>query len=766
MRLIRLDGFEAESRMPFAAVQRLTLSLRELVPALPEREQKALDVASGRSAGPPPDRFLVGLGVLGLLASAGEQTPVVCTVDDAHLLDSESLDVLAFVARRLEAESVALLLAARDAPHLDLQLAGAPTLRLVGLDLEWAMKVISASLPGSIDPAVAVQIARAAGGNPLALTDLASELTVRQLTESSLGEEPFPVGRHLEAFYLRRVRRLDEDAQTWLLVAAADSTGERRRRGPGRRGAGSSPGRSRRRRVRRTGHARDDRAVPAPARAGGGVQRGGGRHAASGAPRALGGRGLARHGRQGCLARGQGDVGHRRDGGCPPGERGRPGRRAGRIASRASVLAQASTLTPPGADKYRRLVAAAEAALAAGTSQLAKDLLNDVDDDALDDVSRGRLMALSAHLALFTADPALTRGPELMLSAAALFHGHDVALEQRTLVGAWEMLLPAERLMEGTTWQELGERLAAGAALRSGTASVILHGLSAHLLLPYAQAVPAMRAAVDLIADLPAQELLDYGHSSVALATALWDEVARRRCLERWAQAARDSGSLQPLDNALWVLSLTETVVGNARAASEYIDQVRELRRAIGYDAEHVVNVALLAWTGVPRDQVVAMADGAALPGPRRRALQRDGGGGRHGSGPVGLRVCVRDPEALRRPRLLPHHAAGLSGLHRGRRADRSHRRGLVVVGAAEERALASGSPFAQGPGRPRTGGAVPTTTPRNGTTRRPSPSSAPRRSSRSWVARTSVYGEWLRRASGGRMPRSSCARRPTSSTG
>ena len=100
------------------------------------------------------------------------------------------------------------------------------------------MKVIAASLPDSIDPAVAVQIARAAGGNPLALTDLAGELTVRQLTESSLGDEPFPVGPHLESFYLRRVRRLDEDAQTWLLVAAADSTGRPRRRDPRRRRAG------------------------------------------------------------------------------------------------------------------------------------------------------------------------------------------------------------------------------------------------------------------------------------------------------------------------------------------------------------------------------------------------------------------------------------------------------------------------------------------------------------------------------------------------
>ena len=102
--------------MPFAALQRLMIPLREHLAELPERHQQALRVAAGAAAGPPPDRFLVGLGVLGLLAAAGEETPVVCAVDDAHLLDSESLDALAFVARRLEAESAALVFASRDVP--------------------------------------------------------------------------------------------------------------------------------------------------------------------------------------------------------------------------------------------------------------------------------------------------------------------------------------------------------------------------------------------------------------------------------------------------------------------------------------------------------------------------------------------------------------------------------------------------------------------------------------------------------------------------
>src|SRR6476469_6528951 len=126
MHLLRVDGYEAESTIPFAALHRLAIPLRDYLPGLPERHQQALRVAAGAASGPPPDRFLVGLGLLGLLAAAGEAQPVVCAVDDAYLLDAESLDVLAFVARRLEAESVALVFASRDASHLEEQMAGVP----------------------------------------------------------------------------------------------------------------------------------------------------------------------------------------------------------------------------------------------------------------------------------------------------------------------------------------------------------------------------------------------------------------------------------------------------------------------------------------------------------------------------------------------------------------------------------------------------------------------------------------------------------------
>ncbi|HYJ26328.1 MAG TPA: AAA family ATPase [Nocardioides sp.] len=615
MRLLRVDGFEAESMIPFAGVQRLAIPLRRHLSELPESHRHALRVAAGVEQGDPPDRFLVGLGVLGLLGAAGETEPLLCVVDDAHLLDPESLDVLGLVARRLEAESVALVLSARDAAPVASQLAGVPALRLAGLETEWAMRLLSASLAEPIDPAAAAQVIAATGGNPLALVDLAGELSVRRLTEASLADEPLPIGHHLEALYLRRIRHLSADLQTWLLIAAADSTGNLDLiRAAGQYwGLPVDP-------VEEAESAdlveigptitfRHPLVRSAAYNAVQGSQRRRAHRALSAAAEHLGLVEVeAWHAAKATLGTDP-DVADRLERVADAA-----GRRGG-LASRARVLAQASALTPPGRTRYARLVDAAEAALASGAAQLAKTYLDDVDEDALDAVTRGRLIWTRASISLFTADPALMEAGATMLSAAECLHGHDVALEQDALIKAFEYTLPAERMARGLTLSELGARLRKGADLREGTAATILRGLGAHILLPYEQAVPVMRAAVDAILGLDPAGLLRYGATSVALTTALWDAPARRECLERTAAAARDAGALQLLDSTLWTMSLAELTGGTPRHAHQYIEQVRELRRAIGYDAEHVINVALLAWAEAPRPQVEMIAEGAGSMG-------------------------------------------------------------------------------------------------------------------------------------------------------
>ncbi|WP_139123040.1 AAA family ATPase, partial [Cellulosimicrobium cellulans] len=225
VRLVRADGYEAESSIAYAALHRVVAPWRDTVDALAPAHRRALRTVLGLDAGYAPDRFAVGLGVLELLAAAGRDGPLAVVVDDVHRLDAESAAALAFAARRLDAEPVAVLLACRDDPRHDAVVAGIAALRLQGLDDASAARLLTSCVREPVDPLVVARVVRATGGNPLALVDLAHDLTARELHDSGLAEEPVPVGRHLEAHYLDRVRGAATDVRTWLLVAAADTTG-------------------------------------------------------------------------------------------------------------------------------------------------------------------------------------------------------------------------------------------------------------------------------------------------------------------------------------------------------------------------------------------------------------------------------------------------------------------------------------------------------------------------------------------------------------
>ncbi|MFD0731580.1 helix-turn-helix transcriptional regulator [Planotetraspora mira] len=629
--LLRLDGFESEMTLPFAAIQRLTIPLSEHLPALSDRQQQAIEVASGIAEGPPPDRFLVGLGVLGLLAAAAAETPVVCAVDDAHLLDQESLDVMAFVARRIAVEPVAMLFAARDEETVAARMGGVPELALGGLDQESATALLSRSLAAPIDPASAAAIARATGGNPLALIDLAEGLSAQELGGLGLGNDPIPVGRRLEAHYARRVRETGDEVQQWVLLAAADTTGNidfitsaAHAMGLGEDvlDQAEAAGLVELRETVRFRHPLVRSAVY---------------NAASGADRRRAHRALARaadrHGMVeleawhsakatlGTDAHVADRLEHAAD----------LAARRGGFASRASILTRAAELTPPGRVKDSRLVGAAEAALAVGAAQIAHELLERVDAGSADRVDRGRMIVVRCALGTFTADPAvvLPAAAELV-RAADEFHGLDTEREQRTLLKAFESCTVADRLMKGISQHALGRRIEAASKSGSGVGSTILAGLGALILRPYAEAVPRARAAFEAIVKLPDREMMHMGSAIAALGTFLWDDAGRRAGLARAAAAARDAGALQALDVLMWTTSLSELTGGTVRRAEEAIEQVREVRLAMGYDAENVINAALMAWTGSPRHVVLAIADGANAAG--------FGGVGATAIGAVGLR--------------------------------------------------------------------------------------------------------------------------------
>lgn len=607
--VIRSDGFEAELGMPFAALQRIGMSLADHIGALPDRQQEALRVAWGVADGPPPDRFLVGLGMLGLFAEASSRRPVICVVDDAHWLDSESRDVLAFVARRLQAESTVLLFGVRDTADAATSLAGIPTIRLNGLDTPSAVRLLSTAAPEVVDPHAATQIAEAAGGNPLALIDLARDLSAQRFSEFSVSTAPVPISRQLEDHYLRRVRDMSPDVQTWLLLAAAEPTGhaELIAAAAGDLGLPADCGPE----AERAGLVRtDDRvafrhplvrsavygAAPGPLRRR--VQSALARQAARlelieleawHAAEATTSTDRAVADRLAAVAE--------------------SARRRGGLASQASLLARSADLTPRGALRNDRLLSAAEVASDVGAARLSGQLLDRLDDASLDGVQRGRAIALRSMLAMFVADPDGTASaPGDLLRAAAEFHGSDPEREQRTLLRAFELSLATELLMQGTTLPELGQRLAAGATLADGLPGVLLTALSAHILAPYREAVPLMRTALDQLFALNDAELPGFGFVGIALAVALFDCTAGSEYLGRLARIASESGALRDLDAALWVRTLFEIGRGDPAQSGVHIEQVREIRRAIGYDAENVINVSYLTWTGLPRDAVEMIA--------------------------------------------------------------------------------------------------------------------------------------------------------------
>ena len=479
-----------------------------------------------------------------------------------------------------------------------------------------ASQLLQRSVRGVIDPLLATRIAEETGGNPLALIDLGGAFSARELTESVLAAAPVPIGDRLERHYLERFRTLSGPSQRWLRVAAAESTGEvaliddaasrlglptdaaseaERANLVAVRGAVSfrhplvraavyngMPAADRRRAHEVLAAVADDR----------------GRvdlavwHAAAAAV-----------GTDDPLAARMEELADS------------AGARGG-SASKSQLLARAAELTSTGPVRDARLLASAEAAAEAGAAQLAYEQLDRLDVGDLDPVSLGRALQLRVALAMFVADAdVIANSTETLLRAAELFKGRAPELEQRALLQAFEVDLTSEWSVTRALLPHLGSRLAAGARVAAGPRSIALAGLAAFILDTYEDAVPAMRRAVDMLRAADDAELLDLGYFGVALTMGLWDETTCVELLERQAAAARDAGALRILDTTLWLLSLVELIRGDAVASGRYVEQVRELRRAIGYDAEQVVNASHLAWSGEPTAVVAQIADAVLATG-------------------------------------------------------------------------------------------------------------------------------------------------------
>lgn len=224
--VVRLDGVESEMGLSFAGLYQVLRPHLGRLDRLPAPQRDALRLAFGLQHGKAPDRFLIGLASLGLLADRKAGPPLLCVVDDAQWLDEESADALGFVARRLFADSVAMIFGVRDPASRPGLLDGLPEQRLGGLGAPEATRLLSAVPGPRLERSVIERIVTETGGNPLALIEISHGLSPEQRAGDWPLPEPLPLGRRLEHRYLQDVRRLPTDTQTLLLAAAADPTSD------------------------------------------------------------------------------------------------------------------------------------------------------------------------------------------------------------------------------------------------------------------------------------------------------------------------------------------------------------------------------------------------------------------------------------------------------------------------------------------------------------------------------------------------------------
>src|SRR5205823_6833570 len=223
VRMLRAVGVESEMELPFAALHLLCAPVDDFVGRLPAPQRNGLEITFGVSAGAAPDRFLVALATLSLFSEAAVERPLLCVIDDAQWLDRASAQALGFVARRLLAEPVALLFAARETTDA---LADLPELLIEGLDEAEARRLLASVIPGRLDDRVVDQLVAEARGNPLALTELPRGLSPAQLAGGFGLPAALSLAGRIEQSFLERLEALPESTQRLLLVAAAEPLGD------------------------------------------------------------------------------------------------------------------------------------------------------------------------------------------------------------------------------------------------------------------------------------------------------------------------------------------------------------------------------------------------------------------------------------------------------------------------------------------------------------------------------------------------------------
>src|SRR5262245_24162612 len=602
-RVAQVTSVEAEMELPFAGIHQLCAPLLDRLDALPQPQQDALNVALGLAPGDVPNRFLVGLAVLGLLSAAAEEEPLLCLVEDAQWLDDASGLILGFIARRLQAESVALVVAVRE-PNARHDFDGLPELRLRGLAEEDARTLLNRGVPGRLDDRVRDRIVAETRGNPLALLDLPRAMSAAELAGGFDVFSATDLPRHLEDHYLQRAAELPDATQRLLLVAAAEPVGDatlvwRAAEGLGIETTSIAP-------------AEDAQLVEVGAR----VRfrhpliRSAVYRAATHSERRAAHRALAEatdpetDPERRAWHRAHAAVGGDEE---VAGELERSAERArsrGGAAAAAAFLARATELTPDSAERGRRALAAAQAKFDAAASDIALELLATAELAPLDELQRARLERLRAEITF-----ARTRGgdaPSLLLDAARRLEPLDAAMARETHLEAMAAAMFAGRLGESPGVRETAEaaRSAPAAPEPRRAIDLLLDGLATRFTEGYSAGLPPLRRALDAFRDEEGSTAGDVRWLWLAcrLAQDLWDDELWYVLATRGLRVARDTGTLSMLPIAATYRASLHVHAGAFGAASSLIEEADTTTQATEMAPLKYASLMLAAWRGNEAD--------------------------------------------------------------------------------------------------------------------------------------------------------------------
>jgi DNA-binding CsgD family transcriptional regulator len=580
-RIVRAAGVQSEMELSYAGLHQLCAPLLSHLDDLPEPQQNALRAAFGMRAGDAPDRFLVGLATLSLLAGAVGDEPLVCLVDDAQWLDRVSAQTLEFVARRLLAESVLLVLAVRESGPRE-AFTDLRELHVRGLSDRDSRRLLS--LTGPLDRRVRDRIVAETRGNPLALLELPRDLTAVDLAGGLAGLEPRPLSSQIENGFLRRVRSLPAETQQLLLIAAAEPVGDVAllRRAAERLGISVS-------------------AAEASAETSGLVSFGAWVRFRHPLVRSAAYRAADFEQRQ-RVHKALADsidarvdpeprVWHLASATTGPdeavaaeleGSAGRAKLRGG-IATAAAFLQRATELTSDPARRGPRALAAAQAKYQAGAFDVARELVDAAELSHLDEVGSAQAMLLRGQI--MSVSKSASAGLPLLLRAAERLQSFDAKLARETYRDAIYAALTAGRLAAGDVRDVAEAVLSAPPPTRPATREdLLLQGVARVITEGYAAGAPVLMEAVAAFRTeaVAPEDGLGWLPLVCRMAHTTWDFDAWSELSALLVEMGRGTGALAVLPSSLLLRSSNLAFAGDLRGADSLVAEANAIGEATG----------------------------------------------------------------------------------------------------------------------------------------------------------------------------------------